>query len=132
MLYGIKCEIKNETLYLKEIKDINDFIKIRNALINLEKNSYKESSKIYLDISDYLKNSELFEFKAINNKWYIKNIKSIDFIHVICTYKLFNKSSQFVELDIQNLDKKEVIDIIKQYISKDNYNFIMNSIMLKS
>ena len=132
MLYGIKCEIKNETLYLKEIKDINDFIKIRNALINLEKNSYKESSKIYLDISDYLKNSELFEFKTINNKWYIKNIKSIDFIHVICTYKLFNKSSQFVELDIQNLDKKEVIDIIKQYISKDNYNFIMNSIMLKS
>lgn len=130
ILPGIKTEMKDRILYLFEINDMNDFIKLKYALINLEKNSYKESTKIYLDITNYLKNNDLCSFNVINDKWYVSDIKSLDIIHIIYTYKMLNESSPYIELEVSNLNKTDVHNIIKQYVNKTNYDYIMPSIKL--
>lgn len=130
ILPGIKTEMKDRILYLSEINDMNDFIKLKYALINLEKNSYKESTKIYLDITNYLKNNDLCSFNVINDKWYVSDIKSLDIIHIIYTYKMLNESSPYIELEVSNLNKTDVHNIIKQYVNKINYDYIMPSIKL--
>lgn len=133
ILSGIETEMVDRTLYLNNVKDANDLIKLKNAFINLEKyNRYKNEDKLILNISKYLENKEKCDLTIVDkNNWEISNIQDINIIHAVYIYKMLYKVSPNIKLNIKNTYKSIVKDIIKQHINKENFDYMTSSIKIE-